>query len=162
MVPVSVKGIVFEDNNVWLRKNERNEWELPGGKMDFGEQPEQTVIRELKEELGFEVAVTRLIQAHFYMIKKSNDESSGVLVVSYLCRLINKTGKFELKGEAGKAAFEKFLIDQSRELNMPQFYKDAIFLGWETKKVLISSHNWATLSVNFHNQSPLSSKNRGI
>lgn len=33
-LPISVKGIVFQDGKVWLRRNERSEWELPGGKLD--------------------------------------------------------------------------------------------------------------------------------
>ena len=132
-VPISIKGIVFDDEKVWLRKNERNEWELPGGKLDEGEQPEDTVIREMREELGFEVEVIKIIQARLYTIKKSDDESHGVLVVSYLCKLIKKTGIFEIQGEAGEAKFEKFSINEINKLNMPNFYKEAISESFSSK-----------------------------
>jgi 8-oxo-dGTP pyrophosphatase MutT (NUDIX family) len=129
-VPVSVKGIIFEGNSVWLRKNERNEWELPGGKIDQGEQPMETVIRELREELGFDIEVIKLIHAWMYKIEKSQGESSGVLVLSYLGKVLSKTGIFEIQGEAGKAEFQKFDLQELSKLNIPSFYKDAIHLGW--------------------------------
>lgn len=134
-VPISIKGIVFESNKAWLRKNERKEWELPGGKMDKGEQPKETVVRELKEELGFEVEVVDVIQAYLYKIKASKDESRGVLVVTYLCKLLKKTGDFETSGEAGKAEFKKFSLGKINELNMPQFYKEAILKASKYKEV---------------------------
>lgn len=129
-IPISAKGIVFEENSVWLRKNERNEWELPGGKVDVGEQPSQTVIREMQEELGFETKVAKIVQAWVYRIDKSGDESVGVLVLSYLCKLLSKTGRFEVEGEAGLVKFQKFPISQIETLDMPQFYKDAIQTAW--------------------------------
>ena len=125
-IPISVKGIIFDDEKIWLRKNEREEWELPGGKLDQGEQPEQTAIREMKEELGFDVEVITPVQAYLYTIKKSSDESRGVLVLSYLCKLLKKTGAFEYDGEAGKAEFQAFTLDEITGLNMPGFYKEAI------------------------------------
>lgn len=125
-VPISCKGIVFEDNCVWLRKNERKEWELPGGKMDEGEQPNQTVERELLEELGFKTKAQDLVQAHLYTIQVSPDENRGVLVLSYACDLLEKAGDFELEGEAGKAEFRKVPLTEISELNMPNFYKEAI------------------------------------
>ncbi|MCJ7804646.1 NUDIX hydrolase [Patescibacteria group bacterium] len=132
-LPISIKGIVFEGNFVWLRKNERDGWELPGGKMDEGEQPEETVIRELREELGFETKIVDIIQSYLYIIKASKDESRGVLVVSYLCKLVRKVGDFEFEGEAGKSEFKKFSIKQIDKLKMTEFYKIAIKKAWKDK-----------------------------
>jgi 8-oxo-dGTP diphosphatase len=39
----------------------RYPWGLPGGWMDRGEAPEQTALRELREETGFEGSVERLL-----------------------------------------------------------------------------------------------------
>jgi 8-oxo-dGTP pyrophosphatase MutT (NUDIX family) len=50
--PVSVKGVVFVGDRVALLKNERQEWELPGGRQEAGEAPAACVVREIREELG--------------------------------------------------------------------------------------------------------------
>jgi len=126
-IPISVKGIVFEDGKVWLRKNERNEWELPGGKLDEGEQPEQTVVREIREELGFETEVIDLINAFVRKIPASLDETNGVLTLVYLCKLLKKTGVFETQGEANMgAAFQNFSLDGLTKLNIIPFFKTSI------------------------------------
>ena len=36
-------------------------WEFPGGKVEAGEQPADAVVREIREELGCEVRVTRML-----------------------------------------------------------------------------------------------------
>jgi 8-oxo-dGTP pyrophosphatase MutT (NUDIX family) len=37
--PVSVKGVAVQGGMVLLLENERNEWELPGGKLELREKP---------------------------------------------------------------------------------------------------------------------------
>ncbi len=125
-VPVSCKGIVTEAGKVWLRSNERGEWELPGGKLDEGEQPEQTVAREMLEELGVKVEVGSVISNHLHTIKQSFDESHGVLVAIYACLMIERTGQPEHNGEAGPAEFKQFAVSELDDLPMPVFYKQAI------------------------------------
>jgi ADP-ribose pyrophosphatase YjhB (NUDIX family) len=45
--PVSTKGVILKDSKVILLKNERDEWELPGGKLKIGESPEICLSREI-------------------------------------------------------------------------------------------------------------------
>jgi hypothetical protein len=61
-----------------------------------------------------------------YTIQKSADEQHGVLVITYLCRLLSKTGDFEHVGEAGHAEFNAFALSEGQTLHMPDFYKASI------------------------------------
>jgi 8-oxo-dGTP diphosphatase len=55
-------GIIYRDGQVLLgqrRKGDRHplKWEFPGGKVEFGESPQQALVRELGEELQIEATV---------------------------------------------------------------------------------------------------------
>ena len=55
--PVSVKGIITIDGRVVLLRNDRAEWELPGGRVDPGETERAALVREVREELGLTLDV---------------------------------------------------------------------------------------------------------
>jgi ADP-ribose pyrophosphatase YjhB (NUDIX family) len=79
--PVTVKGIVIRAGKVILLRNERDEWELPGGKLELNESPEQCLVREIGEELQLEIEPESIIDSWVYTIVPG----VHVVVLAYGC-----------------------------------------------------------------------------
>jgi 8-oxo-dGTP diphosphatase len=59
---IELAGCVIRDGKGGVLLLHRNngkhvQWEIPGGKIDMGETPEQAAVREIKEELGITVEI---------------------------------------------------------------------------------------------------------
>lgn len=55
---VSIKGLFVQNDKILLVKEPlelSGQWELPGGGLDFGEEPRAGLQREIEEEMGLEV-----------------------------------------------------------------------------------------------------------
>jgi len=57
----SAFAIILHSRHILLVKaRDKNNWQLPGGRLEPGETPAQAVIREVKEETGLRAQVGRL------------------------------------------------------------------------------------------------------
>ena len=60
-----VAALIVKDNKIFAAKRAygflKGKWELPGGKIEAGETPEQAIVREIKEELATEIKVNKFV-----------------------------------------------------------------------------------------------------
>ncbi|MCO6188198.1 8-oxo-dGTP diphosphatase MutT [Rhizobium sp. L1K21] len=85
---VAACALVDADNRVLLAqrpegKNLAGLWEFPGGKVEPGETPEETLIRELQEELGISTKAACLAPLTF---ASHTYETFHLLMPLYICR----------------------------------------------------------------------------
>ncbi len=81
-------ALIDTDNRILLAQRPEGKqlaglWEFPGGKVEPGERPEETLIRELDEELG--IQVTQACLAPF-VFASHGYEGFHLLMPLYLCR----------------------------------------------------------------------------
>jgi 8-oxo-dGTP diphosphatase len=88
LVLVAACALVDADGRVLLTERPAGKsmaglWEFPGGKIETGERPEETLIRELKEELGIVVREPCLAPLTF---ASHGYEDFHLLMPLYVCR----------------------------------------------------------------------------
>lgn len=60
-------------------------WELPGGRMNFGEDVEQHLLREVKEEVGLEVQPGRPLHIWSWIMQRAGEPPVQVVAVVRMC-----------------------------------------------------------------------------
>src|SRR3990167_8298323 len=83
---ISVRALIKSDNKILLlrRANGRDsilgKYELPGGKLAYGEQPEDTLRRYLHEDAGLHIQTAELFDAVTYIDRDDRDIQYAVIV----------------------------------------------------------------------------------
>ncbi len=84
MFAVSVKGVFCAPSGeVVLLMNERDEWELPGGRIEIGETSSECLAREIREELSLDVTVGAPLDTYLFEVIPGK----RVFIATYGCML---------------------------------------------------------------------------
>jgi ADP-ribose pyrophosphatase YjhB (NUDIX family) len=100
---VFAAAVIFDqDENILLVKTTYQRvypWGLPGGSLEYGEHPEDAVVREVREETGLNIDIEKLL-----LIDAWRPDRIGLY---YLCKI--KDGMFHPSDEVSE--FDYFSVD---------------------------------------------------
>jgi len=84
--PIEVTAAVIEKNGKYLvsrrQREDENVWEFPGGKVEQGETLEQSLQREISEELGMDVKVGDEIK-----VVKTSRGDDALMIHFFECKI---------------------------------------------------------------------------
>jgi 8-oxo-dGTP diphosphatase len=80
---ISIKALILDETRTkfLIVQEENGKWELPGGRLDFGESPDDGLRREIQEEMGLEVTSVRKDPAYFFTGQRTSDSVNFANVV---------------------------------------------------------------------------------
>ena len=103
-------------------------WTLPGGGLEFGEPPEEAVLRELAEESGYEGEVVGLVDVKDRVVTDS--EGGGrmhAIRIVYRVRVIGGDLRDEIDGSTDTCAW--FTPEEASRLNLGGLARHALTLA---------------------------------
>lgn len=82
------KILILKTNPKHIHYTVAHEWDLPGGRLQKGATVEETLKREVKEELGLnDIKIVELLDASIGKLRFPHDE--GLILFTYLCEIEN-------------------------------------------------------------------------
>lgn len=119
--PVSIKGVLTVAGKFVLLRNEREEWELPGGRIEAGESPEFCVLREIEEELGIKAEVAGILDTWLFEVLPGK----FVFIATYACTTKESVAEMlQISHEHKELGL--FPLEEALALNMPDGYKASL------------------------------------
>jgi ADP-ribose pyrophosphatase YjhB (NUDIX family) len=98
---VDVRGAAFHDGKLLLVKEPSDgAWSLPGGWADVGESPAQAIVREIREESGYETRVVKLAALYDRDKHPHPPYLYPVYKVFFICELARPSPSIEAETDA--------------------------------------------------------------
>ena len=107
------------------RRSDSGNWALPGGTMDIGETFAESVIREVKEETGFDVRIERIVGIYSdpgHVFAYDDGEVRQEFNICLACTIVG--GELAVSGESTDVRF--FALDEIPSLTMHESIRKRI------------------------------------
>jgi len=88
-VKVDVRGFVLNERNEILLAKESvdGKWTIPGGWADIGDTPSEAVLKEIKEETGFDAEIIRLLAIYDKRCHPHPPEQFYIYKLMFFCKI---------------------------------------------------------------------------
>jgi len=88
-----VAAILIKDKKILIAQRGYDDplallWEFPGGKVEEGESPEESLVREMQEEFRIDVEVERFFASSLFAYDKGT-----IRLLGYYCRQMESYGR---------------------------------------------------------------------
>lgn len=122
---VGLKAFIESDGKLLILKDTDGLWELPGGRVDKNDREKslrETLLREVKEELGEEVSIEVNNCFHTWSRRPHPDRDYYILLVGFKCSYID--GKIRLSDEHTDMKWVN--KEEIAKLDFENTYKEAV------------------------------------
>jgi mutator protein MutT len=88
---IATKSFVIKDGKILILKRAHDDvqkpniWEIPGGRLELGEDPQEGIKRETKEETGIDIEVLHPINVRHFV----RDDGQTITMLIFLCKALN-------------------------------------------------------------------------
>jgi ADP-ribose pyrophosphatase YjhB (NUDIX family) len=131
---VRAYGILIRDGEVLLVRSSSPLinpplWWLPGGGIDFAESPQETLLREFREETGLSIKDPVLLDVASDVRRRPNGDRIHTVRVLYTVSLNGGNLRDEAVGTTDAAKW--FAVDQLSDVNVAEYAARAIHVALE-------------------------------
>ena len=100
---IDTRAAIFQEDKILLVRESTGKWSLPGGWCDVDQSVADNTVKEVKEEAGLDVAITRVIAIDDWRRHNRCNNPYGIIKIFSLCKVLG--GSFQPNIETTETAY---------------------------------------------------------